>query len=199
MINKGNNHGDSYNTHNIETGQGCWEILYRLNYSNGVATDYDNIKWHKQDEDYFEVTIGISTVRVRALCKQALETCIPVCQKNEATYTVSRIIYEMLPWFISHQAIWYADFPKGAEQVAIYTTPPTDFDQIKKGLSIHYFVAMNTAALFYKPSTAQFIDQWGSSGMNFKAMLTPSSEILTPSERAEKDRGMQRMRDQLRR
>jgi hypothetical protein len=167
---------------------------HRLTYSDGVATDYDFIKWQKQDENYYKATIGSSTVRVHAYCKQTLETCVPICQRFGATYAVSRIIYEMLPWFVSHQAIWYADFPKEAEQVAIYVTPPSDFDQIKNGISTHYFMAMNTAALFYKPSTAKFVDQEGRIGMKFKAMLTPTPEILTSSERDEIQRAMQTRR-----
>ncbi len=178
----GNKHGDTYSAHNIEAGQGCWEVLYRLNYSDGIAVNYDDVKWQKEDEKYFRATIGTSSVKVHTYSKQALETSISYCQRFKATHAVSRIIYEMLPWFISHQAIWFTDLPKEAEQVAIYTTPPTAMDEIKNGVSIHYFIAEMAAALFYKPNTAKFVDQWGRSGMRFKAMLQPSPDILTPSE-----------------
>jgi hypothetical protein len=179
-------------THTILKLQGCLDVLKRLDYSNGVATNYDNINWQNQDENYLRVIINSFSLRVHVHSKQVLDTCIPVCQRFKATHTASLIIYELLPWFISHQAIWCADFPKGVEQVAIYTTPPANFDQIKNGVSTHYFVAMNTAAMFYKPSTAQFVDQWGRSGQKFRAFLTPSPEILTKSEREEIDKVVQR-------
>jgi len=197
-------HSEKYYSLEVEAGEGSLEVLKRLNYSNGAATDYDNISWQEQDESQVQATIGSSVLLIPAESKWFLDTIIPSCQKRGATYEVSQIISEMLAWFLSHRAIFFINHPTDAGTVDIYNSPPStvprmrgatpyfpslaDFhspapdDWFSDRISASYFVAMAAVAAFNKLETSVFIKEQEKSGKNFIAVLLPSSEILSQNE-----------------